>query len=154
MSSPTTQIVAHHILCVFRVCRLPHPSGILSSTMQTEWALFSINTTHTAIHMHLISQFTCKQSTFQSVRGHNLRIKSRSGDGSRHLGMWWTIVLHISWSTVPLPGGLWVKRLITHALCSLAYFDIACCKPFLILTMKGLYLVFFSYETPYSVLID
>ena len=25
----------------------------------------------------------------------------------------------------PLPGGLWVKRLITHALCSLAYSDIA-----------------------------
>ena len=38
-----------------------------------------------------------------------------------------------------LPGGLWVKRLITHALCSLAYSDIAWCKLFLILTMKGLY---------------
>ena len=100
MSSPTSQIVVHHIMCVTRVCRPPHPNGILPSTIQTRWALFSINTTLTAIHMHLISQFACKQSTFQSVRGHNLRIKSRSGDGSRHLGMWWTIVLHISWSTV------------------------------------------------------
>ena len=42
-------------------------------------------------------------------------------------------------SDLPLPGGLWVKRLITHALCSLAYSDIAWCKHFLILTMKGLY---------------
>ena len=42
----------------------------------------------------------------------------------------------------PLPGGLWVKRLITHALCSLAYSDIAWCKLFLIVTMKGLYWVF------------
>ena len=45
-------------------------------------------------------------------------------------------------SDSPLPGGLWVKRLITHALCSLAYSDIAWCKLFLILTMKGLYWVF------------
>ena len=36
-------------------------------------------------------------------------------------------------SDSPLPGGLWVKRLITHALCSLAYSDIAWCKLFLIL---------------------
>ena len=28
-------------------------------------------------------------------------------------------------SDSPLPGGLWLKRLITHALCSLAYSDIA-----------------------------
>ena len=100
MSSPTSQIVVHHIMRATRVCRPPHPNGILSSTMQTGWALFSINTTLTAIHMHLISQFACKRSTFQSVKGHNRRIKSRSGDGSRHLGMWWTIVLHISWSAV------------------------------------------------------
>ena len=100
MSSPTSQIVVHHIMCVTRVYRPPHPNGILSSTIQTGWALFSINTTLTAIHMHLISQFACKQWTFQSVSDHNRRIKSRSGDGSRHLGMWWTIVLHISWSTV------------------------------------------------------
>ena len=33
-------------------------------------------------------------------------------------------------SDSPLPGGLWVKRLITHALCSLAYSDIAWCKLF------------------------
>ena len=45
-------------------------------------------------------------------------------------------------SDSPSPGGLWVKRLITHTLCSLAYSDIAWCKLFLILTMKGLYLVF------------
>ena len=42
----------------------------------------------------------CMQSTFHSVKGHNRRLKSRSGDGSRHLGMWWTIILHISWFTV------------------------------------------------------
>ena len=57
-------------------------------------------------------------------------------------------------SDSPLPGGLWVKRLITHALCSLAYSDIAWCKLFLVLTMKGLYWVFFTYKTPYSILID
>ena len=45
-------------------------------------------------------------------------------------------------SDSPLPGGLWVKHLITHALCSLAYSDIAWCKLFLILAMKGLYWVF------------
>ena len=102
MSSPTSQIIVHHIMCATRVCRPPHSNGILSSTIQTGWALFSINTRHTAIHTHLISQFACKQSTFQSVKGQNQRIKSRSGDGSRHLGMWRTIVLHISWSTVIL----------------------------------------------------
>ena len=57
-------------------------------------------------------------------------------------------------SDSPLAGGLWVKRLITHALCSLAYSDIAWCKLFLIFTMKCLYWVFFAYKTPYSVLID
>ena len=57
-------------------------------------------------------------------------------------------------SDSPLRGGLWVKRLITHAVCSLAYSDIAWCKLFLILTMTGLYWVFFAYKTPYSVLID
>ena len=100
MSSPTSQIIVHHIMRAIRICRPPHPNGILSSTIQIGWALFSINTTLPAIHTHLISQFTYKQSTFHSVKGHNRTIKSRSGDGSRHLGMWWTIVLHISWSTV------------------------------------------------------
>ena len=57
-------------------------------------------------------------------------------------------------SDSPLPGGLWVKRLITHALCFLAYSDIAWCKLFLIFTLKCLYWVFFAYKTPYSVLID
>ena len=57
-------------------------------------------------------------------------------------------------SDSPLPGGLWVKRLITHALCSLAYSDIAWYKLFLIFTMKCLYWGFFAYKTPYSVLID
>ena len=42
-------------------------------------------------------------------------------------------------SDSPLPGGLWVKPLITHALCSLAY---SWCKLFLIFTMKCLYWVF------------
>ena len=60
----------------------------------------------------------------------------------------------IAASDSPLPGGLWVKRLITHALCSLAYSDIAWCKLFLIFTMKCLYWVFFAYKTPYSVVID
>ena len=57
-------------------------------------------------------------------------------------------------SDSPLPGGLWVKRLITHALCSLAYSDIALSKLFLIFTMKCLYWVSFANKTPYSVLID
>ena len=57
-------------------------------------------------------------------------------------------------SESPLPGGLWVKRLITHALCSLAYSDTAWCKLFLILTTKDLYWVFFAHKTTYSVLID
>ena len=57
-------------------------------------------------------------------------------------------------SDSPLPGGLWVKRLVTHALCFLAYSDIAWCKLFLIFTMKCLYWVFFAFKTPYSVLID
>ena len=43
---------------------------------------------------------------------------------------------------LPLPSDLWVKRLIAHASCSLAYSDIAWCKLFLILTMKGLFGVF------------
>ena len=57
-------------------------------------------------------------------------------------------------SDSPLPGGLWVNRLITHALCSLAYSDIAWCKLFLIFTTKCLYWVIFAYKAPYSVLID
>ena len=109
MSSPTSQIIVHHIMRAIRICRPPHPNGILSSTIQTGWALFSINTTLPAIHTHLISQFACKQSTFHSVKGHNRTIKSRSGDGSRHLGMWWTIVLHISWSTVVMSPPLSVS---------------------------------------------
>ena len=106
MSSPTSQIIVHHIMRANRVCRPPHPNGILSSTIQTGWALFSMNTTPPAIHTHLISRFACKQSTFHSVEVHNRTIKSRSGDGSRHLGMWWTIVLHISWSTVMLTASV------------------------------------------------
>ena len=100
MSSPTSQFIVHHIMRAIRICRPPHPNGIFSSTIQTGWALFFMNTTLPAIHTHLIGQFACKQSTFHSVKGHSRTIKSRSGDGSRHLGMWWTIVLHISWSTV------------------------------------------------------
>ena len=49
-------------------------------------------------------------------------------------------------SDSPLPGGLWVKRLIAHALCSLAYLDIAWCKLFLIFTMKCLFWVFFCLQ--------
>ena len=111
MSSPTSQIIVYHIMRATRLCRPPHPNGILSSTIQTGWALFSINTTLPAIHTHLISQFACKQSTFHSVKVHNRTIKSQSGDGSRHLGMWWTIVLHISWSTV-----IWTLPLTLQAI--------------------------------------
>ena len=57
-------------------------------------------------------------------------------------------------SDSPLPGGLWVKRLMTHALCSLAYSDIAWCKLFLIFIMTCLFGVLFAYKTPNSVLID
>ena len=53
-------------------------------------------------------------------------------------------------SDSPLPGGLWVKGLITHALCSLAYSDVAWCKLFLIFTMKCLFGGIFTFKTPYS----
>ena len=53
-----------------------------------------------------------------------------------------------------LPCGLGVKRLMTHALCSPAYSDIAWYKHFSILTMKGLYCRFFACKTQYSVLND
>ena len=100
MSSPTSQIIVQHIIRATRVCRPPHPNGILSSTIQTGWALFSMNTTLPVIYTHLRNQFACKQSTFHSVKGHNRTILSWSGDCSCHLGMGWTIVLHISSSTV------------------------------------------------------
>ena len=76
------------------------------------------------------------------------------GGGCRSIGCRFYSQNAIEASDSPLPGGLWVKRLITHVLCSLAYSDIAWCKLFLILTMKCLYWVFFAYKTPYSVLID
>ena len=47
-------------------------------------------------------------------------------------------------SDSPLPGGLWVKRLITHALCSLGYSDIAWCKLFWFWPWK----VFIGYFLP------
>ena len=47
-------------------------------------------------------------------------------------------------SDSPLPGGLWIKRLITHALCSLAYSDIAWCKFFWFWPWK----VFIAYFLP------
>ena len=55
-------------------------------------------------------------------------------------------------SDSPLPGGLWVKRLIAHALCSLA--DIAWCKLFMNFTMKCLFGGFCAYKTPYSECVD
>ena len=66
---------------------------------------------------------------------------SRMADCGRGLPAEWPFRSQnaIEASDSPLPGGLWVKRLITHAWCSLAYSDIAWCKLFLILTMKGLY---------------
>ena len=57
-------------------------------------------------------------------------------------------------SDSPLPGGLWVKRLITHALCSLAYSDIAWCKLFSDFDNERSLLGIFAYKTPYCVLID
>ena len=47
-------------------------------------------------------------------------------------------------SDSPLPGGLWVKRLITHSLCSLAYSDIAWFKLFPFLPWN----VFLGYFLP------
>ena len=76
MSSPTSQIIVHHIMRASRVCRPPHPNGILSSTIQTGWALFSINTTLTAIHMHL--------SPYKSVRMQIIDISKRERSQSTH----------------------------------------------------------------------
>ena len=67
MSSPTSQIVVHHIMRATRVCRPPHPNGILSSTMQTGWALFSINTT-----------------PYKSVRMQTINISERKRSQSTH----------------------------------------------------------------------
>ena len=50
-------------------------------------------------------------------------------------------------SDSPLPGGLWVKRLITHALCSLAYSDIAWCKLFWFSPWKSLWGIFCPQNT-------
>ena len=102
------QKVVRHIPSVNISWRPPHPAESSTTSCrlfqgpQNHWMrTISHTTTSPAIHMHLICQFACIQSTFHSVKGHNWR-KSRGGDGSRHLGMWWTIVLHISWSTVIL----------------------------------------------------
>ena len=98
------QKVVRHIPRVYISWRPPHPAESSTTSCrlfqgpQNHWiSTISHTTTCPAIHMHLICQVACIQS---SMKGHNPRIKSRSGDGSRHLGMWWTIVLHISWSTV------------------------------------------------------
>ena len=101
------QKVVHHIPRVYISWRPPHPAESATTSCrlfqgpQNHWMrTISHTTTCPAIHMYLICQVACIQSTFHSMKGHNRRIKSRSRDGSRHLGMWWTIVLHISWSTV------------------------------------------------------
>ena len=101
------QKVVRHIPRVYISWRPPHPAESSTTSCrlfqgpQNIWmGTISHTSTCPAIHTHLICQFACIQSTFHRVKGHNRRIKSRSGDGSRHLGMWWTIVLHISWSTV------------------------------------------------------
>ena len=101
------QKVVRHIIRVYISWRPPHPAESSTTSCrlfqgaQNHWmGIISHTSTCPAIHMHLICQFACIQSTFHSVKGHNRRIKFRSGDGSRHLGMWWTIVIHISWSTV------------------------------------------------------
>ena len=101
------QKVVLHIPRVYISWRPPHPTESSTTSCrlfqgpQNHWmGIISHTTTWLAIPTHLICQFACIQSTFHSMKAHNRRIKSRSGDGSPHLGMWWTIVLHISWSTV------------------------------------------------------
>ena len=70
---------------------------------ETDWMhIIFHNTTCTAIHTHLISHYACIQSAFQRVKDHNWLIKSWSRVGLRHFGIWWTIILHISWSIVRL----------------------------------------------------
>ena len=108
------QKVVRHIPRVYIPWRPPHPAESSTTSCrlyqgpQNHWmCIISHTTTCPAIHSHPICQFACIQSTFHSVKGHNRRIKSRSGDGSRHLGMWWTIVIHISWSTVTSKHRLW-----------------------------------------------
>ena len=71
MASSTSRGVVHHILPIFQ-------------GLQNHWmCTISHTTTCPAIHMHLICQFACIQSTFHSVKGHSRRIKSQSGDGPR-----------------------------------------------------------------------
>ena len=101
------QKVVRHIPRVYIPRRPPHPAESSTTSYrlfqgpQNHWmGIISHTTTCPAIPTHLICQFACIQATFHSMKAHNRRIKSRSGDGLRHLGMWWTIVLHISWSTV------------------------------------------------------
>ena len=97
------QKVVSHIPHVYISWRPPHPAKSSTTSCrlfqgsQNDWIhTISHTATCAAIHMHLICQFACIQSKVHSVKGHNRRQKSRSGDDSRHLGMWWTIVLHIS----------------------------------------------------------
>ena len=101
------QKVVRHIPRVYISWRPPHPAQSSTTSCrlfqgpQNHWMrTISHTTTCPAIHMHLICQVACIQSTFHSMKGHNRRIKSRSGDDSHHLGMWWTIILRISWSRV------------------------------------------------------
>ena len=85
MSSPTSLMSSTTSCVPPAFCRPPHPTNFVIDDADWMGIIFH-NTTLIAIHMHLISQFACKRSTFQSVKGPNRRIKSRSGDGSRHLG--------------------------------------------------------------------
>ena len=101
------QKVVRHIPRVYISWRPPHPAESSTTSCrifqgpQNDWMrTISYITTCPAIPTHLIIQFACKQPTFHCMKGHNRTTKSRSGDSSRHLGMWWTIVLYISWSTV------------------------------------------------------
>ena len=96
--------------------------------------------------------YNCMSTFLHCVHCKDALLDCSAPGGERCESLTW--VDEIEASESPLPGVLWVKRLITHALCSLAYSDIAWCKLFLILTMKGLYWVFFAHKTTYSVLID
>ena len=126
------QKVVIHIPRVYISWRPPYPTESSTTSCrlfqgpQNHWmGTISHTTTCLAIPTHLICQFACIQSTFHSMKAHNRRIKSRSGDGSRHLGMWWTIVFHISWSTVDslcYLGTCRVRMKMTGQRCQAAHF--------------------------------
>ena len=76
------QKVVRHIPRVYISWRPPHPAESSTTSCrlfqgaQNHWmGIISHTSTCPAIHMHLICQFACIQSTFHSVKGHNRRIQ-------------------------------------------------------------------------------